>query len=283
VPIVNALINSGKFNVTAIKRPTSKATFPASIKVAEADLSSVQSVTAAFQGQDAVISAVGMEGLSGQHVLIDAAIAAGVKRFLPGEFGSDLGNTKLAALPVFGHKVATNKHLEDAIARTPGMTYTLLVNGPFLDWGLNKGFLLNLDDGKPKLYDGGKNVFSSTTLASVGQAVVGILTHYEETKNKRVYVRDIDVSQNQLLDLAKNIAPEKKWEPINVDTAAIEKSSNESLAKGEVTMPVMFGYLIRGIFGEGYGAKLEKDDNKLLGVTGKTEADVEAILRPLLK
>jgi hypothetical protein len=269
--------------VTAITRPTSKATFPASVKVVKADVSSVESLTAAFQGQDAVVSAVGTEGLPGQHVSIDAAIAAGVKRYLPSEFGSDLGNPKVAALPVFGYKVATQKHLEEAIAAKPGMTYTTVVNGPFLDWGINVGFLINLNDGKPKLYDGGNTVFSSTTLASVGQAVVGVLSHYEETKNKRVFVRDIDISQNQLLDLAKKIAPEKKWEPIVVDTAAIEKASNEALAKGEVTMQVMYGYLMRGIFGEGYGSKMETDDNKLLGIAGKTEADVEAMLKPLLK
>jgi hypothetical protein len=279
---LKALVDSGKFNVTVVKRPTSKATFPASVKIASADTTSVESVTAAFQGQDAVVSAVGNEGLQGQHVLIDAAVAAGVKRFLPSDFGSDLANPKVAAFPVFGHKNATHKHLKEAVAANPGLTYTLISNGPFLDWGINVGFLLDTKEGKPKIYDDGKTVFTSTTLTSVGQAVVGVLSHYEETKNRFVYARDIDISQKRLFEIAQKVAPEKKWEPISVSTAEIEKSSNESLAKGEVTLPVMYGYLARGIFGEGYGNRFAKDDNALLGITGKTEADIEAIFKALL-
>ncbi|TVY37333.1 Isoflavone reductase-like protein [Lachnellula subtilissima] len=281
-PILKALVESGKFSVTVVKRPSSKASFPASVKVVTADTSSVESVTAAFQGQDAVVSAVGVEGMQGQHVLIDAAIAAGVKRFLPSEFGCDISNPKVAALPVFAHKIATQKHLQKALAAKPGMTYTYVSNGSFLDWGLSNGFLLDTKEGKPTIYDDGKTVFSATTLASVGQAVVGILSHYEETKNRVVYVRDIDISQKRLLEIAQKVAPEKKWEPVNVSTVDIEKSSNEGLARGEFTFPVIAGFLCRAIFGEGYGNKFEKDDNALLGITGKTEADVEAIFKTLL-
>ncbi|TVY29109.1 Isoflavone reductase-like protein [Lachnellula hyalina] len=281
-PITKALVESGKFNVTVIKRPSSKASFPASVKVVTADTSSVESITAAFKGQDAVVSTVGNEGLQGQHVLIDAAIAAGVKRFLPSEFGVDLANPKVAALPVFAHKIATQKHLQEALAAKPGLTYTCVSNGPFLDWGLSNGFLLDTKEGKPKIYDDGKTVFSATTLASVGQAVVGILSHYEETKNRFVYVRDIDISQKRLLEIAQKAAPEKKWKPVNVSTVDVEKSSNEGLARGEFTFPVMAGFILVGIFGEDYGSKFKKDDNALLGITGKTEADVEAILKTSL-
>ncbi|TVY35112.1 Bifunctional pinoresinol-lariciresinol reductase [Lachnellula occidentalis] len=281
-PIMKALVESGKFNVTVVKRPSSKASFPASVKVVSADTTSVESVTAAFEGQDAVVSTVGTEGLQGQQVLIDAAIAAGVKRFLPSEFGTDIANPKVGALPVFGYKIATQKYLQEALAAKPGMTYTYVSNGAFLDWGLKNGFLLDTKDGKPTIYDGGKTVFSATTLASVGQAVVGVLSHYEETKNRCVYVRDIDISQKRLLEIAQKVAPEKKWEPVNVNTVDIEKSSNEGLARGEFTIPVMVGFIFRAIFGEGYGNKFEKDDNALLGITGKTEADVEAIFKALL-
>ena len=64
VPVLNALIKSEKFNVTVVKRPTSSATFPDKVAVRTADLSSVESVTAAFEGQDAVVSTVGLAGLA---------------------------------------------------------------------------------------------------------------------------------------------------------------------------------------------------------------------------
>jgi hypothetical protein len=264
-----------------LSRSSSTSTFPASVKVLHVDYTSVESLTAALKGQDAVISAVGNEGLLGQSVLVDAAIAAGVKRFLPSEFGLDTGNSKTAELPVFGYKVATRKHIEEKVAAGASITYTYVISGPFLDWGLEHQILLNWNE-RPRIYDGGNQLFSSTTLHSVGLAVVGILDHYDETKNKSVFVQDIQISQNRLLELAKKIQPTKNWEPTQVSLAEIEKSSNAALAKGDYSAPVMFGYLFVAIFGDGYGSRTEKDDNKLLGVPGKTEADVEAILKKLL-
>jgi uncharacterized protein YbjT (DUF2867 family) len=282
--VLDALIKSGKFKVTVVKRPSSTATFPASVKVATADLSSVDSVTAAFKNQDAVVSTVGTAGLPGQSVLINAAVAAGVKRFLPSDFGCDIANPKTAALPVFGYKIAIHKQLREATAAKPGFTYTLVCNNAFLDWGLEMNFLLAWKEGKPKLFDGGNTLFSATTLASVGQAVVGVLSHTEETKNRFVYVKDIDISQKRLLEIAKKVDPAKKWEePVYISTADMEKSSDESLAKGQVTPSVMMAYLFRVIFGPPqYGGRFAKDDNELLGIKRKTEVDVEALLKALM-
>ena len=288
MPVLNALVQSGKFTVTAIKRPSSSAVYPATVQVREADLSSVDSITAAFKDQDAVVSTVGTAGVPGQRILIAAAAAANVKRFLPSDFGSDLANPQAAALPVFKAKIATHAALREAAAARPDgtFTYTLVCNSAFLDWGLEKSFLIDWKEGKPKLFDGGEKRFSATTLDSVGQAVVGVLTHPAETKNRFVYVKDMDVSQKQLLAIAQKVAgPRKTWEePVLLDTAALEQSSRESLAKGQVTPAVMYNFLFRAIFGpEEYGGRFERTDNELLGIKGKTEADVEAMLATFMR
>lgn len=282
--MTESLVKSGKFNITVLKRPSSTATFPASVKVVTTDLSSVDAVTLAFKDQDAVISTVGTAGLQGQSILVQAAVAAGVKRFLPSDFGCDIANPKAGALPVFGYKRAIHQQLREAAAAKSEFTYTLVCNNAFLDWGLERNFLLDWKDGKPTIFDGGNNVFSVTSLDSVGQAVIGVLSHPEETKNRFVYVKDIDISQNRLLEIAKQVDPTKTWEePIQGSTAELEKQSNESLAKGQVTPAVMVGYLFRVIFGPPeYGGQFTAVDNELLGITGKTEADVEAIFKRLL-
>jgi len=238
---------------------------------------------AALKGQDAVVSAVGTDGLLGQSVLIDAAVTAGVKRFLPSEFGSDLDNPKTKNLPVFGYKVATTKHAEAAAAKNPNFTYTYVRNGAFLDWGLEHNFILDTASGKPSIYDSGDQLFSTTTLETVSRAVVAVLEKFEETKNRAVYIQDIQISQNHILEIAKKVAPQKTWEPVPVETATIFNSSNEKLSKGEVTMEVMVGYIIVALFGNGFGGKFEKNDNELLGLGEKTDADVEAILKKFLK
>jgi len=281
--VLEALISSGKFNITVLVRSATKATFPSSVRTLTVDYNSLESLTSALQGQDAVISTVGTPGIQGQYLIIDAAIAAGVKRFLPSEFGSDLSNLKTSKLPVFGYKVAIDKYIEEKAAINPEFSYTLVRNSAFLDWGLQKSFILDLESGKPRIFDGGDQLFSSTTLATVGKAVVGVLEHPEETKNRAVYVEDIKISQNKLLALAKKAAPEKKWEPVPTSIAETLKAANEAVANGQYTFPVLYNFLFVSVFGEGYGGLIEKNDNVLLGVAGdKTDADVEAILKNLL-
>lgn len=284
-PVLNAIVKSGKFNVTVLVRPTSKSTFPSSVKTVTVDYEDAASLTEALRGRDAVVSTVGAQGLQGQTVAIDAAIAAGVKRFLPSEFGSDLDNPKAKSLPVFGYKVNINKYIAEKAAANPDFSYTLVRNSAFLDWGLQKNFLLDLKSGKPRIYDSGEQLFSTTTLASVAQAVVGVLEHPDETKNRAVYVQDMATSQNKLLAIAKKIAPEKTetWEPVATSLATMKKASDDALAKGQFSNEVMVAYLYVSVMGDGYGGLIEKSDNELLGIAGdKTDADVEAIMKTFL-
>lgn len=282
-PVLKALIDSKKFNITIVTRQDSKSTFPSSAKIVSADYTSVASLTSAFQSQDAVVATVGTDGQAGQSVLIDAAIAAGVKRFIPSEFGSDIGTAKGAALPVYGYKVATRRYLEAKVAAGADITYTYVLNGPFLDWGFQYNFLLDTKSTETKIYDGGKTAFSTTTLASVGQAVVGVLSHPEETRNRGVFVQDAVVTQKQLLELAKKALPGKEWRTVDVDTKDVERSSNEGLAKGEFTAEVMYGYLYIAVFRDGMANSFEKLDNELLGIKGMTDAEVEAAVKEVLE
>lgn len=278
--ILSALVTTKKFNVTIISRNESSSTFPSDIAVTHADYTSVSSLTTAFKGQDAVISVVGVAGLAGQSILFDAAVAAGVKRFLPSEFGSDIANANVAALPCFGPKLNTRKHIEAKIAAGADITYTYVVNGAFLDWGLKVGFLFAWKDGKPTIYNSGNNEFSTTTLESIGLATVGVLSHYEETKNRSVYVESIRITMNKMLELAQKAMPEKTFTPIQVDLADVKKASDEGFAKGDFSGAL--GYVYCSIFGgQTYDMPFSKIDNELLGVPCKTEADVESIFRSL--
>ena len=83
---INALVKSGKSPVTVVKRPSSYVSFPNLVTIRTADLSSVDSVTAAFEGQDAVLSTVGTASPLGQGVPLEAAVAANVKRIFPSGF-----------------------------------------------------------------------------------------------------------------------------------------------------------------------------------------------------
>ncbi|KAG4420981.1 hypothetical protein IFR04_005850 [Cadophora malorum] len=281
--ILKALLDSSKFNVTVLTRHESKATFPSAAKVVRVDYSSLDSLKSAFQGQDAIVSTLSALALSDQTRMIDAAIAAKVQRFIPSEFGSDLQNPKARALPVFAGKVEVQNYLVEKVKSSPDFSYTIIRNGFFLDWGLQVGFILNTKDFKPTIYGSGDQEFSSTSLPAVGQAVVGVLSKAAETANKVVYVEEIALTQNKILAMAKKLTPGKTWEPVQGDLDAMKAASDARLQKGLFDDETFIPYIFMAGFGEGYGGKVQKVDNELLGVKRATEADVEAILKTVIQ
>lgn len=268
----------GKFNIRVLRRPTSKATFPEGTDVVDVDTTSLEALTAALKGQDAVVSIVGLTELSNQKVLIDAAAAAGVKRILPSEYGSNVDNPNSRKLPVFQPKVEIQEYLFDTVRKTPSLTYTLVYNGAFLDWGLEHGMTLAWKEYKPTLYDGGDSLFSTTTLPTVADAIIGILEHPEETRNRPVYIQDTQTTQNKLLELAKKAAPGKTWEPKTVKLTDIVAVANERLAKGLLDFETFAPYLAQSIYGPDNGGRFDKTDNELLGLKPFGDEQLEAVV-----
>lgn len=90
------------------------------------------SLVEAFKGQDAVVSALGADGLAQEIKVVDACVKAGVKRFLPSEYSCDAQNANTAALiPVFGIKVKVIEHLK--AQESKGLTWTGVVTGAAFD------------------------------------------------------------------------------------------------------------------------------------------------------
>ena len=91
------------------------------------------SLVAAFQGQDAVISTIATSNLTDQKRIIDAAVDAKVKRFIPSEFGWDSSkDNALTVAPCIAMKIDTVAYLKEQ--EISGMSWTSVVNGLWLDW-----------------------------------------------------------------------------------------------------------------------------------------------------
>ncbi|KAM0519590.1 hypothetical protein ACHAPE_003769 [Trichoderma viride] len=281
--LVKAFLNDKRFNVTVLRRGSSSATYPSEFKVVDVDYDSLDSLTAALAGQDAVVSAINpATPVDTQKKFIDAAIAAGVKRFVPSEYGCDLNNELAQTLPVFAPKIAIQKYLKEKAESSP-LTYTFAYSGPFLDWGLEHQFLLKTVDSKPKLFDGGNTVFSTSNLDTVAAAVLAILSKPEETKNREVRFQSAAISQNGLLALAKEVAPQRNWEPEVVKIDDIVRVADDRLAKGLLDHETFIPYLVRAINDPRYGPKFETLDNELLGLKQVTEAEIKDLLKQYLK
>ncbi|PYH46050.1 aromatic alcohol reductase [Aspergillus saccharolyticus JOP 1030-1] len=272
--IVQELLAAG-LEVTALTRQDSNKTFDERVKVSAVDYDSPESLQSALQGQDVVVDARAIVPSESTIRLIDAAIAAGVTRFIPSEFGTDTLNPRSAELPVFANKVASRQYLEQ-VAQSSPLSYSLLFTGPFLDFGLRTGFLVNLAGPVAELYGGGDRRVSSTTLQGIGRAVVGIVRNLEATKNAALYISEADVTQKQLIELSG-----KKLETKVVATEELERIGRAELSKPEPNRGIVAVNLIRrALFGEGFGSLFEEQNlaNELLGLKRLTEEELRELV-----
>ncbi len=123
--------------MTVLTRDASKdgGKLPAGVALKQVDYTSVAELTEVLKGQDAVVSTLGSFAVGGQTPLADAALAAGVKRFIPSEFG--VNTRKAIGTPlggVLGAKIKLVDHLDELAKANPGFSWTGISIGLFFDW-----------------------------------------------------------------------------------------------------------------------------------------------------
>jgi hypothetical protein len=132
--VAHALAADPSFVLSILSRASSKSTYPSNATIITVpDKAGHGDYVKALQGQDAVVSALGFEGLPTEKAIIDAAIEAGVKRFMPSEFGMDNTNPVSQNLsPVFKLKAGIIEYLKSK--EGTGLTWTAVPTGMWLDW-----------------------------------------------------------------------------------------------------------------------------------------------------
>jgi putative NADH-flavin reductase len=228
-PALAQALQNSRFNLTILARTTSTNPVPEGVTVVRADYSSHSSLVDALKGQDVVINASPPAG-STQRALIDAALEAGVKRFLPSEFGSgSLDPRARAIVPMFEAKWEAIQYLRE---KESELEWTGVWTGPFFDWGMMMGFFgLDSATKTTKVFGDGKSVITTTNLKTIGEAVVRILEKPEETRNLFVTVNSFQTTQLELLEAAEKITGEK-WKIEHVDVKKHLAEGNEMIAAG---------------------------------------------------
>ncbi|KAK4940289.1 hypothetical protein LTR10_019609 [Elasticomyces elasticus] len=284
LPVVLALLEASH-PVTILTRSADqkKEGIPsdANVTYATVDYKSVDSLKEALKGHFGVVSTLNITSAGDQEPLIEAAILAGVTRFIPSEFGADSTNPNVQALPFYAAKLAIQKKLAEVSAESPGFTYTIVINGPFLDWCLDRAFLsIDLKKHSATIFNGGDRKFSVTTLANVAKAVVGIFAHVELTKNRIIHVHDAVLTQHGIIALAKRRDP-SDW---TLQHSSIEETKANALATFARGDPdelwgAISGMILTAVYGEGYGAEFTgRTQNEILGVPLLTEEELEEVI-----
>ncbi|KAA8650352.1 hypothetical protein EYZ11_000697 [Aspergillus tanneri] len=229
--VVNGLIESSQFTITAITRSESKATFPAGVIVRKTNFSETD-LEAAFKGKDAVISTVGSAAFSDQKKYVDAAVRAGVKRFIPSEFSaSSLNAAVRGLLPLFEVKKELLEYLK--AKEGEGLTWTGIFPSLLFDWGLGNGFLqFDIPNRKATIWDGGSKSFTLTNEKQLAQAVVSVLQYPQETQNQNINIASVETTQNEIL-AALEEETGAKWSVTSTTTDEQVSEARKKLGAGD--------------------------------------------------
>ncbi|KAI7782141.1 Isoflavone reductase-like protein [Diaporthe eres] len=191
--VLPLLLKSG-LDLTILSREGSSAAFPQEAKVIKSDFSE-ESLVQALKGQDAVVSMLPIMALGEQAKVAEAAIKAGVKRFIPSEYGSDSSSEDIiAAVPFFAPRKA---QLDWLATQEDRISWTAIITGPFFDWTAT-------------LVDGGNTRFTTSNVSQIGRAKISVLEHSAETKNQLVCVESFTTTQDEVL-AALQKAPGQDW------------------------------------------------------------------------
>ncbi|TRX91568.1 hypothetical protein FHL15_007573 [Xylaria flabelliformis] len=277
--VVNELVDAG-FEVTVLTRGSSTSTFPAGVASKAVDYTSVESLTSALQGQDAVVSIIASVAVAGQKPLVDAAVAAGVRRIIPSEFGINtrfLGKEPIGA--ILQGKIQTLNYIHEKSKQNPSFTWTGISTGLFFDWGLEHGSIgLNKDTKTATIYDSGDEPYQASNLPHIGKAIAAVLKNLEKTVNRYISIASFNPTQNQVLEIVEKITG-TKWTVNKLPASEQQQIGVEKLSKGDYS--AFSNFLRKRIFEDGAGLAVAGPDNALdlLGLEGE---DLEESLRTWL-
>ena len=237
--ILDGLVQARCFDVSVLRRSNSTSSgTPAGVtSVSVSPELGLDELVAAVSGHDAVIAAFPLKDL-GQHLrLVEAASRAGVRRYIPADYGScDAASPQAQAhLQLYRDKTTVRAKCEELAAQAPSgpFSWTSIICGHFFDYGLRDGLLhFDLDAHKAQILDAGDIKASASTLRRVAESVVAVLQRPDQTRNRAVYVQSFCPTQLEILASLER-ATGSKWQTQHYDSNAFLERESRRLASGD--------------------------------------------------
>ncbi|KAK4446177.1 hypothetical protein QBC34DRAFT_152154 [Podospora aff. communis PSN243] len=275
----------GPFTITILQRESSTSPpTPGTNLICIPDSFPLDALTAALANHDAVITAFPLRDVSIHLRIASAAFAAGVKRFIPADFGSVDSRSAYARelVPLFEKKAQVRELLQSLSSQRADFGWTSLVVGHFFDWGLGNGFLhFYPDEKRAEILGDGKQKSSLSTLTRVAEAVVKILgaedAVYETGMKSRVLmVQSFCVSQLDVLRVLEEVTGEE-WTVEWRDTEEFirEKKGKADAGDKEAIEDLVFALGV-------VDGNWEEKRDFAMGLLGLEDEDLEGEVRKAL-
>ncbi|KAJ2081324.1 hypothetical protein H4R24_002443 [Coemansia sp. RSA 988] len=231
------------------------------VEVVEYEQKTAEAFSQTFADIDTVLSAVGLAGVLDQTPMIDGAIQAGVRWFIPSEFG--VAHYASVWMP-FTSPLASKSTIEQYLAenaRPKGLAYTIVYTGLALDYLDPRSLGLKLNKKATTLVGRGGTPISFTAMGDVVRLVAEIVQRPTEMQNRTIRYTG---STNKLRDLVKIVT--KSDRGLNVKIVCIEEAKAKFCELARQQDMQAFSIYCRLLLEEGLGQinRLgESLDNKL--------------------
>ncbi|KJE97258.1 hypothetical protein CAOG_07695 [Capsaspora owczarzaki ATCC 30864] len=270
--LVRALL-AAKFDVRVISRPESQAASlselaAAGATIVRADTSNHDQLVAALRGAEVVIASYGITTLAEQFKLIPAAAAAGVRRYVTGDFGIDPRDAKVPRPFIqFKNDVA-------AAAAAAGLETTRIYNASFADTTFYDWANLDVASGKITIPGDGTARTAFAHRADVAGFTAAALLHPELSKNAELAIASDILTWNEVVATARKYRPDLQVEysPLDAIQAKIAADPNPW---NTVVLQLLY------IFGSGENALTHGSDADKVGY--KTTHTLDSTLAAQLK
>ncbi|CAI2185578.1 11611_t:CDS:2 [Funneliformis geosporum] len=210
--IADAFLNNGSYNVKVLRRKPENVNANASslaergAEIVYADYDQMDDLVKALRGTDVLVSTVNASDdvsfYETQLPLLIAAKEAGVKRFIPSEFGGEFQGSS--------HPFSDSKAKFRAEVEKSGLEYTFIFTGLFYEFLGWIGF--DVKKKKSTFYTDPNLKISTTSLHDIGKYTVESLK-IPEARNARIRVAGATFSFNELLKKFE-AASGSKWEVV---------------------------------------------------------------------
>ena len=244
--IAEALVKTGKHQVTAITRSDSKSALPSGVQVARVDYNDYSSVVSALNGHDMLIITIAVAAQSQQEQLIRAAAEANIPWILPNEWGFDTANEAMINDLGMGERIMPTRNLITQLGKS---SYILVSTGFWYEWSLSfpDAFGFDFEKKTVTIFDDGHNRTTVSSWPQVGRAIAALLSLkvkpdgpddtnpcLEQFKNKMIYPMSFYVTQKEALESVLRVtktAP-KDWTITKEPAKQRFESAMQELRKG---------------------------------------------------
>ncbi|KAI8627076.1 NmrA-like family protein [Xylariaceae sp. FL1651] len=280
--VLDAFQKDTSFNLTLLQRTSSKSRLPSHLKVITiADSYPLEELTAAFKGQDVIVNCMTSLSSLEQFRMVDAAIAAGVQRYVPSEYGLNLSRPDAQALnSVFGGKGKIQQYLR-AKADDGLIEWMSISCGMWLKWSMANEFLgMHVKEQRFVIWDDGNGYFSCSTEENTAAGLLQALKTPEQTKNQSVFLSDFAITQEQLLDALERVqGVQYKVETVDSEKFIAEKQ--EAVRQGDEF--ATFALIETGFVTGRYGGHLEKEGTIMNDKLGLPKHTLDEVVAEALK